>query len=84
LADDGALIDSPGVRSFRTGPLDRDALQQGFRELRPYIGHCRFADCRHDQEPDCAIHGAVAAGLIDPRRLANFKHLLAETEQART
>ena len=84
LADDGALIDSPGVRSFRTGPLERDVLQQGFRELRPYIGHCRFADCRHDQEPDCAIHHAVSEGLIDPRRLANFKHLLAETEQART
>ncbi|MFB1486199.1 MULTISPECIES: ribosome small subunit-dependent GTPase A [unclassified Thiocapsa] len=84
LPADGALIDSPGVRSFRTGPLDRDALQQGFCDLRPYIGHCRFADCRHDQEPDCAIHGAVAAGLIDPRRLANFKHLLAEAEQART
>lgn len=84
LADDGALIDSPGVRSFRTGALDRDALQQGFRELRPYIGHCRFADCRHDQEPDCAIRGAVAEGLIAPQRLANFKHLLAEAEQART
>ncbi|WP_373508460.1 ribosome small subunit-dependent GTPase A [Thiocapsa sp.] len=84
LADDGALIDSPGVRSFRTGPLDRDALQQGFRELRPYIGHCRFADCRHDREPDCAIRGAVAEGLIAPQRLANFKHLLAEAEQART
>lgn len=83
LADDGALIDSPGVRSFRTGPLDRDALQQGFRELRPYIGHCRFADCRHDREPDCAIRGALAAGLVTAQRLANFKHLLAEAEQAR-
>jgi ribosome biogenesis GTPase len=84
LPGDGALIDSPGVRSFRIGPLDRDALQQGFRELQPYLGRCRFADCSHDHEPGCEIRAAVANGLIDAKRLANFRHLLAECEQTRT
>ncbi|WP_295406122.1 ribosome small subunit-dependent GTPase A [uncultured Thiocystis sp.] len=76
LPGDGLLIDSPGVRSFRLGAIDRAGLQQGFREFRPYQGQCRFADCRHDQEPDCAIRQAVIDGLIAPERLANFQHLL--------
>ena len=76
LPGDGFLIDSPGVRSFRLGAIDRDALQQGFREFQPYLGRCRFADCRHRYEPDCAILDAVAQGLIHPQRLANFQHLL--------
>jgi ribosome biogenesis GTPase / thiamine phosphate phosphatase len=83
LAEDGSLIDSPGVRSFRTGSMERDTLQHGFREFRPYVGRCRFANCRHDQEPGCAIRNAVDQGLITSRRLANFLHLLAELEQAR-
>ncbi len=77
LPGDGFLIDSPGVRSFRLGAIDREGLQQGFREFRPYLGKCRFADCQHAQEPDCAILQAVAEGLIAPERLANFQHLLS-------
>ncbi|MGQ9660294.1 MAG: ribosome small subunit-dependent GTPase A [Thermochromatium sp.] len=78
LSNGGSLIDSPGVRSFRLGPIDWVDLQQGFREFRPYIGRCRFSDCRHVQEPDCAIRQAVADGLIAPERLASFHHLLRE------
>lgn len=73
---DGFLIDSPGVRSFRLGELDAESLQQGFRDFKPFLQRCRFNDCRHDQEPDCAIRQAVAEGLIAPERLANFHHLL--------
>lgn len=79
----GVLIDSPGVRSFRIGAIDRAALQQGFREFRPYLGSCRFADCRHDLEPGCAILAAVRDRRISPQRLASFRHLLAERERAR-
>lgn len=81
LPGSGLLIDSPGVRSFRLGELTHQALQQGFREFRPYLGHCRFADCRHDQEPDCAIRDAVATGDIAPERLANFQQLAAKSCQ---
>ena len=73
----GALIDSPGVRSFRLGRLDFTALEHGYRELRPHIGHCRFADCRHDREPGCAVKAALEHGEIDPRRLENFLHMAA-------
>jgi ribosome biogenesis GTPase len=77
LPGGGDLIDSPGVRSFRLGRLDRRQLEQGFRELRVHLGRCQFRDCTHDHEPGCAVKAAVAAGEVDPRRLANFLHLAA-------
>ena len=75
LPGGGELIDSPGVRSFRLGRLDRAQLEQGFRELRPYVGRCQFRDCSHAHEPGCAVREAVDAGNIDPGRLANFLHM---------
>ena len=77
LIGGGFLIDSPGVRSFRLGAIDRQTLQRGFREFGPHLEGCRFADCRHDREPGCAIRAAVDAGEIAPERLANFHHLAA-------
>jgi len=77
LPGGGALIDSPGVRSFRLVQLDFQALEHGYRELRPHIGHCRFADCRHDQEPGCAVKAAAQRGEIDARRLQSFLHMAA-------
>ncbi len=75
LPGGGELIDSPGVRSFRLGQLERQQLEQGFRELRPYLGHCQFRDCSHAHEPGCAIRAAVDEGKIDAGRLANFLHM---------
>lgn len=73
----GFLIDSPGVRSFRLGAIDRATLQWGFREFRPYLSRCRFSNCRHQREPGCVLREAVASGLVSPERLANFHHLAA-------
>jgi len=78
LGNGGHLIDSPGVRSFRLGAIDQAQLERGFRELAPYLGHCRFANCRHVHEPDCVVRAAVAAGAIAPQRLANFHHLATQ------
>lgn len=75
LPQGGELIDSPGVRSFRLGRLDRQQLEGGFREFRPYLGKCRFSDCSHQPEPGCALQEAVAAGVIDSRRMENFLHM---------
>ncbi len=72
LPQGGYLIDSPGVRSFRLLDLSRNQLEQGFREFRPLLGHCQFRDCRHRQEPGCAVKAAVERGEIDPQRLENF------------
>ncbi|MES9961459.1 MAG: small ribosomal subunit biogenesis GTPase RsgA [Sedimenticola sp.] len=74
----GNLIDSPGVRSFRFGDIDRQHLERGFAEFADYLGHCRFSNCRHDREPGCALCEAVEQGNIHPQRLKNFQHMLKQ------
>lgn len=83
LASGGSLIDSPGVRSFRLGAIDRARLQWGFRDLRPYLGSCRFSNCRHRGEPGCALAEAVALGQVVPERLESFHQLAAALERTR-
>lgn len=79
LPQGGYLIDSPGVRSFRLpSRLNQSQLEAGFREFHPYLGHCRFANCRHQHEPDCALQAAVSTQQIHPKRLFTFHQLLAE------
>ncbi len=73
--DSGRLIDSPGVRSFRLSGLTQAQLEVGFPELRALRGQCRFRDCRHAHEPDCAVRAAVAAGGVHPQRLERFHQL---------
>lgn len=75
LAGGGEIIDSPGVRSFRLGELDRASLENGFPELRTMRGKCRFSNCSHKQEPGCAVRAAIDEGAIHPERLASFLHL---------
>jgi ribosome biogenesis GTPase / thiamine phosphate phosphatase len=75
LPEGGELIDSPGVRSFRLNNLSREEIEQGFPEFRPYLGACRFHNCSHEHEPDCAIHAAIEAGEISAQRLQNFQLL---------
>jgi ribosome biogenesis GTPase len=81
LPGGGALIDSPGVQAFGLTHLSREQLAEGFRELKPLRGQCRFRDCRHDREPQCAFRAALAAGVIDARRFQVFMTLLAEDDK---
>jgi ribosome biogenesis GTPase len=81
LPDGGELIDSPGVRNYAPFIDDAAHLDRGFREMRAHIGHCRFDDCRHRAEPDCAIKAAVDDGEIDADRYASYLKL-AETLEA--
>lgn len=72
LPGGGGLIDSPGLQEFGLAHLTRGEIELGFDEFAPHLGLCRFRDCRHESEPDCAIRAAVTAGRIDTRRLAHF------------
>jgi ribosome biogenesis GTPase len=80
LPDGGDLIDTPGVRSFELGEIRLNDLDRGFPDIAPYLGRCRFSDCRHDAEPDCALREAVANGAIAPRRLDSYRQLRAALE----
>ena len=73
------LIDSPGLQDFGLGHLDRQEIEQAFREFRPYLGQCRFRDCHHNREPDCALIAAVKAGEIDEKRFAVYHRIIGNT-----
>ena len=76
LDGDSDLIDSPGLQEFGLGHLDRQEIEIAFREFRPFLGQCRFRDCRHDREPGCALRAAVEAGTIDPGRFASYHRIV--------
>lgn len=78
LDDQSDLIDSPGLQEFGLYHLSIEELEQAFIEFRPYLGTCRFNNCRHLKEPDCAITTAVDNGVISPKRLSCFQGLLHE------
>ena len=75
LDDNARLIDSPGVRSFRPGSIDKSILEQGYREFKPFLGHCKFSNCSHTNEPGCALIEACENGDISQVRLDNFRHM---------
>lgn len=70
------LIDSPGLQEFGLGHLDRQEIELAFREFRPYLGQCRFRDCRHHREPGCTLTTALAEGLIDAGRFAIYQRIV--------
>ncbi|HEY9051191.1 MAG TPA: small ribosomal subunit biogenesis GTPase RsgA [Gammaproteobacteria bacterium] len=74
----GRLIDSPGVRDFGLWNTSAQDILYGFRELRPFIGHCKFSDCSHHGEPDCAILRALSEGKITEERFAHYRKMTEE------
>jgi ribosome biogenesis GTPase len=76
----GDLIDSPGIREFGLWHMDEDDIAEGFSDIRPFLGYCRFRDCKHQSEPNCALLEAVAAGKITQRRMDSFRHLLSSLQ----
>lgn len=76
LPGSGDLIDSPGIREFGLWHIEAEDLMYGFMEFRPFAGQCRFRDCQHLQEPDCALRNAVSTGEITAQRLESYHHIL--------
>ena len=76
-AHGGAFVDTPGVRQFQLWQLVPAEVPSAFRDLRPLANHCRFPDCTHTHEADCAVKDAVADGLLDTRRWESCCHLAA-------
>lgn len=76
LPNGGAVIDSPGVRDYAPAIETADEVIRGFREISNAGHDCRFANCNHLREPDCAVKRAVDAGDISPRRYESFKRLM--------
>lgn len=83
---DALVADTPGFSSFeadRFGLLDRETLEAGFREFRPYLGQCRFVGCSHTKEKGCAVLEAVEAGAIPKSRHESYVRLYREVKERR-
>ena len=75
--DGGLLVDTPGLRSI--GIWDaKETLKRVFADLEERAGDCRFSDCGHGNEPDCAVLSDVESGLMDEKRVSRYKGLLLE------
>ncbi|MCW8830942.1 MAG: small ribosomal subunit biogenesis GTPase RsgA [Gammaproteobacteria bacterium] len=81
LPDGGNLIDSPGVRDFTPRNRDKEDIVNGFIELKPYQGYCKFSNCSHTTEPGCAITEALNKGELSQQRVNSFKKMLDDLEQ---
>jgi ribosome biogenesis GTPase len=78
--DGGYVADTPGLREVGMWALSPTELDSCFPELRPFLAACRFADCRHSVEPDCAVRDAVARGDVSVARYESFIKLREELE----
>jgi ribosome biogenesis GTPase / thiamine phosphate phosphatase len=73
-----SLIDSPGLQEFGLNHLSQQDLELAFIEFKPYLGHCRFNNCKHSHEPDCAVIDAISSGIISTNRHAIYKAISLE------
>lgn len=78
---DSDLIDSPGLQEFGLNHLNIEELEHAFIEFRPFLGKCRFNNCKHLHEPDCAVISAVESGKVSPVRLAFYQAMTQEIGQ---
>ena len=81
LDSTSSLIDSPGLQEFGLNHLSQTDLELAFIEFRPYLGKCRFNNCKHTHEPDCAVVNAINTGEVSTRRLNFYQELSAEINQ---
>lgn len=77
LPSGGLLLDTPGIRELQVGSSER-GVDTTFGDIVELAAGCKFGDCKHINEPGCAVKSAVATGSLDVRRLSNFHKLLLE------
>lgn len=76
LNSGGALIDSPGIREFALWHLEPEQVASGYVDFQPYLGTCKFKDCKHKNDPGCALQEAVEKSEIHPWRLENYHRII--------
>ena len=72
------VIDTPGMRELGMWDADQ-GLSAAFPDVERFLGRCRFHDCRHEQEPGCAVRAALESGELSPERWKNYKQLAMES-----
>lgn len=82
FGEEGFVVDTPGLRDVGLWGIDRLEVAAAFPEFEPHLGRCRFDNCRHLEEPACAIVAAVERGDIAATRLESYRHMLREALEA--
>lgn len=72
LSFGGYVVDTPGIRQFQLWDVIPEEVAGFYRDLRPYVSRCRFPNCTHTHETNCAVKDAVADGWIDARRYESY------------
>jgi ribosome biogenesis GTPase len=80
LQSGGYIIDTPGIRAFGLVDLDKEHYKDYFPEMRELIGECRFHNCKHLNEPHCAVKKATDSGEIAESRYQSYVQLMLEDE----
>lgn len=80
IGNNGKIIDSPGVRSFTPMFRNNSEIMLGFKEFLPYIDKCKFNNCVHIEEPECAIKEAVDKGHVHKQRYNSYRTIYKELE----
>ena len=80
LSKGGVIIDSPGIREFALTHLDQETIINGFRDFRPFLGHCKFRDCKHQSDAGCALVAASQKGDILQSRLDSYRQIINSLE----
>lgn len=78
LGRDTRVIDTPGIREFGLWEIDARALTAHFVDVGRHAADCRFRNCRHEREPDCAVRAAVEEGSLSRARYESFLRLRSE------
>lgn len=84
LGEDTYVADTPGFSSFDTDQMDvilKENLQYAFPDFGSFIGKCRFDDCTHRKEPDCAVRAAFESGEIEKTRYDSYLKLYEKASQ---
>jgi ribosome biogenesis GTPase len=76
----GYIIDTPGIKEFGLVDFDEAELSHYFIEMRPYLTQCKFNNCKHLNEPGCAIKQAVESGLIAEERYESYINMLTKED----
>ena len=84
LKDNGIIIDSPGVRDFTPITRDLEEISNGFVDIRPFTGRCKFSNCSHLNEPGCAVRQAVDDGEISQQRFNSYLRMVEEFKESTT
>jgi ribosome biogenesis GTPase / thiamine phosphate phosphatase len=77
----GFVVDTPGLKEFGVWEISASELERAFPEIARHVEGCRYADCSHQVEPDCAVRAAVEAGAIDEGRYASYLKILEEASE---